>query len=117
MNCGQKHLIGSLDDKDKVRRIPSEELVLIVTTIRSDYSMQNAPICEKQWFKDVQNHLLRVHTKNFSSQVRQQLIKQGIKVEAKKDYSMEQHKLPITWVCNICMLLIERDYELSLINL
>ena len=53
MHCGQRHLIGMLNDTDKVRKIPKDELVQIITTIRSDYAMKDAEICQKDWFKKV----------------------------------------------------------------
>lgn len=58
MHCKQRHLIGQLNDKDKVRKVPREEIIQIVSAIRSDSTMKDAEICEKAWFKQVQQYML-----------------------------------------------------------
>ena len=109
-------MIGNLDDKDRVRRVPKAELLQIVSAIRSDATMQDQPICEQRWFKRVQEYLLNVHVQRFSTQVRTQLIKQGLKIAARKEED-QPLAIPTVWLCDVCKLLVDRDYEMALINL
>ena len=61
--------------------------------------------------------MLNEHVKRFSTQVRSELIKQGLKIDARPKTNGENPVLPQIWLCNVCKLLVDRDYELSLINM
>ncbi len=70
MHCNQRHLIGALNDRDKVKRFSKDEIFPIVAAIRSDPAMRDQDICNKPWFKMVEDYLLKEHVKSFPSQVR-----------------------------------------------
>ena len=56
-----------------------------------------------------------MHVSRFSHQVKTQLIKQGLKIGSAKDDSTPE--MPEIWLCDLCKMLVDRDYEMSLINI